>query len=59
MRRSWRLDDAGNSSALRAKIQIWTCNSHDQAQGWSFSGGELIHNGRCANDQRFAATAAR
>jgi hypothetical protein len=46
------LDDAGNSSANRAKVQIWTCNSHDRAQGWVYSGGELIHNGMCANDQR-------
>lgn len=32
-------------------IQIWTCNSGDRAQQWSFSGGELVHNGMCANDQ--------
>jgi hypothetical protein len=33
------VDDAGNSSALRAKVAIWTCNSHDAAQ-------------KCLNDQR-------
>jgi len=46
------LDDAGNGSANRTKIQIWTCNAQDQAQGWAYQGGELIHNGKCANDQR-------
>jgi hypothetical protein len=47
------VDDAGNSSANRAKIQIWTCNSSDQAQGWSLNNGELVHNGKCLNDQAF------
>ena len=46
------LDDAGNGSANRTRIIIWTCNAHDQAQGWTYRGGELIHNGKCANDQR-------
>jgi hypothetical protein len=44
------LDDKGNSSANRAKVIIWTCNSSDKAQGWTFSNGELKHNGKCAND---------
>jgi hypothetical protein len=46
------VDDAGNSSANRAKVVIWTCNSHDAAQKWTYSGGKLIHNGKCLNDQR-------
>jgi Ricin-type beta-trefoil lectin domain len=46
------VDDAGNSSANGAKVVIWTCNSHDKAQGWTYSGGKLIHNGKCLNDQR-------
>lgn len=46
------VDDAGNSSADRAKVVIWTCNSHDRAQSWTYSHGELIHNGKCLNDQR-------
>ena len=46
------VDDAGNSSANGAKVVIWTCNSHDRAQGWTYSGGKLIHNGKCLNDQR-------
>ncbi len=46
------VDDAGNSSADRAKVQIWSCNSFDKAQLWTYSNGELVHNGMCANDQR-------
>jgi len=45
------LDDAGNSSADRAKIQIWTCNPSDKAQLWTYGRGELVHNGKCLNDQ--------
>jgi hypothetical protein len=45
------LDDKGNSSANRTPVMIWTCNSSDSAQGWTFSGGELKHNGKCANVQ--------
>lgn len=44
------LDDTGNSSANRAKVQIWTCNG-DRAQLWTYSNGELIHTGKCANDK--------
>jgi hypothetical protein len=53
------LDDAGNSSANRAKVQIWTCNSSDQAQSWKYTGGELIHNGKCANDRRSGGSGSR
>jgi len=53
------LDDAGNSSANRAKVIIWTCNSHDRAQGWAYSGGQLIHNGKCLNDQRFGGNGSK
>ncbi|MGH3196424.1 MAG: ricin-type beta-trefoil lectin domain protein [Streptosporangiaceae bacterium] len=53
------LDDAGNGSADRTKIQIWTCNSRDKAQGWTYHGGELIHNGKCANDQRFGGNGSK
>jgi hypothetical protein len=44
------IDDKGNSSSNGAKVIIWGCNHGDSAQGWSFSGGELKHNGKCAND---------
>jgi hypothetical protein len=46
------LDDSGNSPANGAKVVIWTCNTRDQAQGWTYRGHELIHNGKCLNDQR-------
>jgi hypothetical protein len=45
------VDDKGNSSANRTKIMIWGCSSTDQAENWKLSGGELIHNGMCANDK--------
>jgi hypothetical protein len=46
------LDDAGNGKADRTKITIWTCNSSDTAQYFAYSGGEIIRNGKCLNDQR-------
>ncbi len=45
------LDDKGNSSANRALVVIWSCSNTDQAQNWSFSNDEFIHNGKCLNDQ--------
>ena len=45
------LSDKGNSSANRTAVIIWTCNSADPAQGWKFTGGELVHNGKCADDK--------
>jgi Ricin-type beta-trefoil lectin domain len=45
------VDDNGNKSTLRNKIAIWSCNGSDKAQLWTFSGGELKHNGMCANDK--------
>ena len=45
------VDDNGNSSANRAKIQIWGCNGSDKAENWTFSNGEFSHNGKCLNDQ--------
>ena len=43
------IDDAGNSSSVRAKIQIWSCNSFDKAQGLTYSRSELKHNNLCLN----------
>jgi hypothetical protein len=43
------VDDFGNSSAERTKIGIWTCNSTDKAQSWSYSGDELKIHGMCIN----------
>lgn len=45
-------DDSGNSSANGAKVIIWTCNSHDKAQAWTYASGQLKHNSKCLNDQR-------
>ena len=45
------VDDNRNSSANRAKIQIWSCSGTDQAENWTFSNGEFQHNGKCMNDQ--------
>ena len=45
------VDDNRNSSANRAKIQIWSCSGTDQAENWTFSNGEFTHNGKCLNDQ--------
>jgi Ricin-type beta-trefoil lectin domain len=45
------LDDKGNSSANRAVVVIWSCSSTDQAENWSYSNDEFVHNGKCLNDQ--------
>jgi hypothetical protein len=45
------LDDKGNSAANRAVVVIWSCSGSDQAENWKFSSNELIHNGKCLNDQ--------
>jgi hypothetical protein len=45
------LDDKGNSSSNRAQIIIWNCSGSDQAENWTFSGGEFKHNNKCLNDQ--------
>jgi hypothetical protein len=48
-------DDSGNSRSKRAKAVIWTCHSTDAAQQWTYSGGELRHNGLCLNAKGNAA----
>jgi len=45
------VDDKGNSSANRAEVVIWSCSGSDQAENWSFSNGEFVHNGKCLNDK--------
>lgn len=44
------VNDAGNSSAQRTKIQIWTCNG-TAAQDWTFRKGELLHKAKCMRDE--------
>lgn len=43
------VDDLGNGSANGTKVVLWSCDK-TAAENWSFSGGKLIHNGKCAND---------
>jgi hypothetical protein len=45
------VDDKGNSSANRAEVVIWSCSGSDQAENWSYSSSELVHNGKCLNDK--------
>jgi hypothetical protein len=42
------VDDNGNSSAPRTKIQIWRC-ANSASQQWSFTRGELKHGSMCMN----------
>jgi hypothetical protein len=44
------VDDSKNSTANGAKVVIWSCNHLDKAQLWTYSSGELVHNGKCLND---------
>jgi hypothetical protein len=43
------VDDTANGSANGTKVELWTCDM-TAAQNWAFSNGELIHNGKCMND---------
>jgi Ricin-type beta-trefoil lectin domain len=45
------VDDKGNSSANGAAVVIWSCSGTDQAENWTFRGGEFVHNGKCLNDK--------
>jgi ricin-type beta-trefoil lectin protein len=45
------LDDKGNRSANRTEVILWTCRSADASQGWKFTNGELVHDGKCADDR--------
>jgi hypothetical protein len=53
------LDDKANSSANRTEVIQWTCNSADPSQGWKFTNGELVHNGKCANDRGNGASGTK
>jgi hypothetical protein len=52
-------DDTGNSSKLRAVVQIWTCSKGTRAQVWRYSAGELIHNGLCLDDKGNAGSGGK
>jgi Ricin-type beta-trefoil lectin domain len=45
------LDDRGNRLANRTQVILWTCNSADASQEWTFTSGELVHDGKCADDR--------
>src|SRR5579859_4310369 len=42
------VDDAANSSSIRAKVDIWNCN-RGKSQQWNYSRGVVKHNGLCLN----------
>jgi hypothetical protein len=43
------VDDAGNSSSLRAKVELWSCSGSDKAEKFTYSTGLVKHNGLCLN----------
>jgi ricin-type beta-trefoil lectin protein len=46
------IDALHNGSANGTKVTIYGCNRSNQAQFWTFTNGQLKHNGKCLNDQR-------
>jgi hypothetical protein len=44
------LDDFGSGTANGTAVDIWTCNN-TVAQKWTFSGGHLMVQGKCVNDE--------
>jgi hypothetical protein len=44
------LDDFGGGTANGTKVDIWTCNN-TVSQKWTFSGGHLMVQGKCVNDE--------
>lgn len=44
------VNDAGNSSDPRTRIEIWTCNG-TAAEDWAFRRGELMHKAMCMSDE--------
>ncbi|MFC9396453.1 ricin-type beta-trefoil lectin domain protein [Streptomyces sp. NPDC057027] len=41
------LDASGNSSADGTQAIIWSCDSADPAQTWTWDNGRLLHAGKC------------
>ena len=52
------LNDAGNSGADRAKIQIWSCNKTSAAQQWTYKKDELVRKTMCVNAKGTAKNGA-
>lgn len=46
------MDALHNGSANGTKVTIYGCNRSNPAQYWTYTGGQLKHNGKCLNDQR-------
>jgi hypothetical protein len=46
------IDALHNGSANGTKVTIYGCNRSNSAQYWTYTGGQLKHNGKCLNDQR-------
>ncbi len=53
------IDDKGNSSSNGAEVIIWGCNHGDSAQYWTWTSGELQHDGMCANDPGYGGSGTR
>ena len=53
------IDDKGNSSSNGAQVIIWGCNHGDSAQGWTWTGYELKHDGMCANDPGYGGSGTK
>lgn len=52
------VDDAGGKAMARGKVQLWNCHN-GPAQGWVSAGGELKHDGMCANDSDWGGDHSR
>ena len=46
------MDALHNGSANGTKVTIYGCNRSNKAQYWTYTNGQLRHNGLCLNDQR-------
>ena len=46
------MDALHNGSANGTKVTIYGCNRSNKAQYWTYTNGQLKHNGLCLNDQR-------
>lgn len=46
------MDALRNGSANGTKVTIYSCNRRNPAQYWTYTNGQLKHNGKCLNDQR-------
>lgn len=51
-------DDAGNSSAARAKVQLWSCDGK-ASQDWAFTKGKLVHGTMCMTDLNSAGSGGK